>query len=195
MTGHGGVSCQVAPGWRLVGAAAVGRRTKPARSIYTPSRHLVMILAEAACQCFVIYKRRGPWRGKRERRGLTQHQAALQTTLSLQNKPRAARQRGHQTTKLTQPAHGCEPPRAFAEEQSKLLAWSWTSSISRGPGATHQSLLMPRVACSPVCTAAPSTEPTAGPSASLLNETPPAPSQIHPKYVAPPHRSKPSDEG
>lgn len=67
-TGHGGVSCLVAPGWKLVGADAVGRRTKPAHSIYTHSRHLVMILAEDACQCFVIYKCRGLWRGRRERR-------------------------------------------------------------------------------------------------------------------------------
>lgn len=171
MTGHGGVSCPVALGRRLAGADAVGRRTKPARSIYTHSQHLVMILAAAACQCFVIYKCRVPRRGRRER-GEAPPAPGSPADHLVPAKQAQSRSATGMPNNQTHPAcTRMQTPRAFAEEQSKLLAQSRTSSISRGPGATHQ-FVDPHIGCSPVCTAAPSTEPAAGTSASRLNETP-----------------------
>lgn len=89
------------------------RRTEPARSIYTRSWHQVMILAAAACQCFVIYKHKRPWKGRRAKRAPST--LVLQNTLSLKNQPRATQQRGHQ------PNPPCSLMAANLTRQHKLL--------------------------------------------------------------------------
>lgn len=97
------------------------RRTKPARSIYTRSWHQVMISAAAACQCFVIYKHKRLWRGRRVRRGTLPPRPSSPAEHPVpQNLAQSCSIKGT-PTKPTLLIRGCKPHRAFAVEQHEML--------------------------------------------------------------------------